>query len=245
MEWQEWGKQLIDVLGLKRQPITVTYTDTPPQSTSGGKCRACSAVIKAGEGEVIVLNADTSTCPGGSMYLGLVPQPPERARTLRDFLINGEKLFSCPTSIHRSNFLSKVKPPFGLADHVVFAPLVSAPLKPDLAIFTVNAQQAARLIALGYWETGVPIQCDPTGSQCKSTITYPLVTNQINISLGDITARRSEKYGDDEMFVSIPYTHLRSVISAIPYCTAGTAKGSLPPAMRQAIADQGGEPLEF
>ena len=128
---------------------------------------------------------------------------------------------------------------------MVFAPLLSAPLKPDVVIFTGNAQQAARLVALGYWEDGMPMQCDPTGAQCRSTITYPLVTNEINISLGDITARRSEKYRDDEMFVSVPYSRLRSMVIAIPHSTAGTGKAVLPPAMRQAMEEAGGEPLEF
>ena len=244
MEWQDWGKQLVELLGLKRPPVAVTYTDTPPEG-SDVKCRVCRAVIKAGEGEVVVMNAGTSTCPGGSLYLGLSPQPPERARALREFLINGEKLISCPAAIYRANFLSRIKPPFGLADFVVFASLTAMPLKPDVAIFTVNAQQAARLLTLGYWETGEPMQCDPTGALCKSVITYPLVTNQINISLGDITARRSEKYGDDEMFVTLPYSHLRSVIGAIPHSSAGTGKAVLPPAMRQVMEEQGGEPIEF
>ena len=245
MEWQRWAEQLTQLLALKRAPVTVTYTDAPPEGAGDGKCRVCGALVQAAQGKTLVLSAGNSTCPGGSMYLGLAAQPPERARTLRDFLINGEKLFSCPTAIHRSQALSRVKPPYGLADHVVFAPLASALLRPDVVVFTVNAQQAARLVTLAYWETGEPMQCDPTGALCKSVITYPLVMNTVNISLGDITARRSEKYGDDEMFVSIPYTHLRSAIGAIPYCTAGTAKGSIPPAMRQAIAEQGGEPLEF
>jgi len=244
MEWQEWGKQLVELLGLRRQPVAVTYTDAPPKG-AGPKCRVCDAIIKAGEREVVVMEAGTSACPGGSTYLGLAPQPPERAKALREFLINGEKLLSCPTAIYRSNFLSRIKPPFGLADHVVFAPLVSAPLKPDVAIFTVNAQQAARLVTLAYWETGEPMQCDPTGALCKSVITYPLVTNQVNISLGDITARRAEKYGDDEMFVTAPYAHLRAIVAAIPHSSAGRGKAVLPPAMRQVMEEHGGEAIEF
>ncbi len=244
MEWQAWGKQLVELLDLKRRPVAVTYTDDPPQP-AGKKCRVCTAMIKAAEDEVVVMTAENSACPGGSVFLGLSQQPPERAKALREFLTAGEKLYSCPAAIYRTNFLSRVKPPFGLADAVVFAPLVSAALKPDVAIFTVNAQQAARLITLGFWETGEPMQCDPTGALCKSVITYPLVTNQINISLGDITARKMEKYGPDEMFVTVPFAHLRSIIGAIPHCAAGTGKAVLPPAMRQMMEAQGGEAIEL
>jgi uncharacterized protein (DUF169 family) len=89
------------------------------------------------------------------------------------------------------------------------------------------------------------MSCDPTGAQCRSVITYPLVTNQVNISLGDITARRSEKYRDDELFVTLPMMHLRSAVASIERCTAGTAKIEIPPAMRRVLEESGGEPLEL
>ena len=245
MEWQGWAAQLTQLLGLKTAPVGVTYADTPPVGASGQKCRVCGALRAAAAGAVIDLSRENSTCPGGSMYLGLSSQPPERARTLREFLIHGEKLMSCPTAIYRSSFLSKVKPPFGLADHVVLSPLASAELAPDVSVFVCDAQQAARLISLAYYETGMPMSCDPTGAQCKSVITYPLVTNQVNVSFGDITARRSEKYGDDEMFVTLPLSHLRSVVASIPHSTAGTARAEMPPAMRRTLEEAGGEPLEL
>ena len=241
MEWQAWAGRLAEVLGLATAPVAVTYTDAPPAEASARKCRACGALRLAAEGAVIALSKDNSTCPGGSMYLGLAPQPPERARALREFLISGEKLFSCPTAIYRSSFLSKVKPPYGLADHVVFSPLARATLAPDVAVFVVNAQQAARLVALAYYETGLPMSCDPTGSQCKSVITYPLVTNQVNVSFGDVTARRSERYRDDELFVSLPLSHFRSVAASVERSAAGTAKVEIPPAMRRMLEGTGGE----
>jgi uncharacterized protein (DUF169 family) len=245
MEWQRWGGQFTDLLGLRRLPVAVTYTDTPPAGASRAKCRVCGALTAASRGEVIDLSAENSTCPGGSQYLGLVPVPPERAPVLREFLINGEKLFSCPTAIYRAMYLCQVKPPFGLAEHIVFSPLAQAALRPDIAVFVGNAQQAARLITLAFYEDGMPMECDPTGAQCRSVITYPLVTNKVNVSLGDITARRSEEYGDDELFVTLPYASLRSAVNSIPHSSAGTGKAILPPAMRQALEEAGGEPLEL
>jgi uncharacterized protein (DUF169 family) len=241
MEWQEWGKQLREVLALERSPVAVTYADVAPQGASSGKRRVCGALRQAAEGAVVDLTAENSACPGGSQYLGLKAQAPEHARTLREFLIHGEKLFSSPAGIYRSMALAKVKPPFGLADHVVFSPLDRAELRPDLVVFICNAWQAARLINLAYFETGMPMECDPTGSLCRSVVTYPLVTGKVNVSFGDITARKMEKYLEDELFVTLPCAHLQSVVASLDRCAAGTAKAEIPAGMRRLMAESGGE----
>jgi uncharacterized protein (DUF169 family) len=241
MEWQRWGKQLVEVLGLTKSPVGVTYTDAGPRDASSGKCRVCGALRNAAQGTVIDLTAKNSTCPGGSQYLGLRAQAPEHARTLREFLIHGEKLFSSPTAIHRSMNLAKVRPPFGLAEHVVFSPMHQAEFRPDIAVFICNAWQAARLINLAYYETGIPMECDPTGSLCRSVITYPLVTGKVNVSFGDITARKMEKYPADELFVTLPYAHLRSAVASLDVCTAGTAEAEIPADMRRLMEGSGGE----
>lgn len=244
-EWQQWGKELQEVLGLARAPVAVTYADTPPKGASGGRCRVCSAIFQASDGKVVDLSAENSACPGGSLYLGLRAQSPEHAVSLRDFLINGEKLYSCPAAIQRSNALSKVKPPLGMANHVILGPLTSSELSPDVAIFLCNAWQAARLISLAWFEAGMPMECDPSGALCKSVITYPLITGQVNISLGDITARKSERMSEHELFVALPFQSLRSAAASIDRCTGGRAKGEIPESMRRVIQESGGEPPEL
>jgi uncharacterized protein (DUF169 family) len=71
------------------------------------------------------------------------------------------------------------------------------------------------------------------------------VTNQVNVSFGDITARRSEKYRDDELFVALPMTHLRSAVASIERCSAGTAKIEIPAAMRRVLEETEGEVTEL
>jgi len=245
MEWQGWSKQLTEVLELKKAPVAVTYADAPAAGASSGKCRVCGALSQASQGTTIDLTAENSTCAGGSLYLGLRQQPPEQARALREFLINGEKLLCSPAAIHRMRAMSKVQPPFGMANHVVFSPLHKAELCPDVTVFICSAGQAARLVHLAYYEMGLPMECDPTGALCRSVITYPLVTGMVNVSFGDITARRSEKMAGDELFVTFPFTFLRSAVASIGRCSAGTAKAEMPAAMRQVIRESGGEPPEL
>jgi uncharacterized protein (DUF169 family) len=241
MEWQTWGQRLVDVLELRLAPVAVTYADEAPEGALTDRHRVCGALPAAAQGAIIDMTAENSACPGGSQYLGLRAQAPERWATIRDFLIRGEKLFSCPAAIHRSMALAKVTPPMNLAPHVVFAPLPEAPLAPDVTVFICNAWQAARLINLAYFETGLPMECDPTGSLCRSAITYPLVTNRVNVTFGDVTARRMESYREEELLVSLPLTDLRSVVASLDRCSAGTAAVEIPPAMQEMMAESGGE----
>lgn len=67
MEWQEWGKQLREVLALERSPVAVTYADLAPPGASTEKCRVCGALRQSTEGAVIDLTAENSACPGGSL----------------------------------------------------------------------------------------------------------------------------------------------------------------------------------
>ena len=158
-------------------------------------------------------------------------------KVLRDFLMSGEKLYSCPAAIHRMRAMSKVKPPVGMAEAIVFAPLDRAELQPDLAVFLCNAWQASRLIGLASYETGLPMQCDPTGALCRAAVTYPLVTGQVNVTFGDVTARRTERAPEDELYVSLPFQHLRSVAMSIDRSGCGTASLEIPEAMRHLIQE--------
>lgn len=223
MEWQQWCTELTEVLALAKTPVAVSYTDHPPADAALPQCRVCSALHRAAAGETIVMDASNSVCPGGSMYMGFRPPDPEGAERLREFLINGEKLFSCPASIFRSQRTGPALP-VGMAKYAVFAPLDRMPVRPDVTVLFVNSWQAARLVSLGWYETGEAMQCDPTGASCRSVITYPLVTNRFNVSFGDITERRSEQLPESELYVSLPWVHLRSVVASLSDCSAGRAE---------------------
>lgn len=237
MQWQRMSGRLSEVLGLAKQPVGVTFADEPPEGAEAVKCRACGALRMAADGRVIAIGAENSACPGGSQYLGLRAMEPERAVGLREFLIHGEKLFASPAAIHRMQALSKAKPPAGIASWVVFSPMEKAALRPDVIVVACNAWQAARLVNLLTYETGLPMECDPTGALCRSAITYPLVTGKTNVTFGDVTARRAEGVPEDELYVCLPYTDFELVVRSLDHCGAGTAPIEIPPAFREAVRE--------
>lgn len=125
--------------------------------------------------------------------------------------------------------MTPAKPPAGIAERVLFAPLERAPLRPDIVVFLCNAWQGARLVNLAYYQTGLPMNCDPTGSLCRSAITYRLVTGRVNVTFGDVTARELAGDPEDLLLVCVPYSHLVSIVDSIDGCGAGTAPREMPP----------------
>lgn len=227
-EWTEEAEKLLEVLGLERKPVAVTFTNDEVEG-SREKTWVCRAMkVSAEEGKSFVIDSETSICRGGSWHCGLQP-PPEKEprRQLQEFLTRGEKLTHSIVSFQRMGDLGSA-PPTGMSDRILFEPLESASVRPDLALFICNGEQACRLISLDHFWDGKPPKTEVTGSLCHAAIGYPIVTGNTNVTFGDWTARRMQKYPPDVVFVSIPYERMHNLVAAIPGCSAGTAKVELP-----------------
>ena len=55
------------------------------------------------------------------------------------------------------------------------------------------------------------------GSLCWSMITYPLVSGNFNVSVGDISARRMEQWDPNIMAASIPWVLIRGIAEAVEF----------------------------
>ncbi len=76
-----------------------------------------------------------------------------------------------------------------------------------------------------FWDGKTP-SIEMRGSLCWSMITYPLVSGNFNLSVGDISARRLERWDPNIMVASIPWERIRCVAEAIDLSTAGRAEPS-------------------
>lgn len=233
MEWKNCAKEIRGLLKLKGNPIAITYSMIPPSKSVAGKYRECDAFLKARDGKVIDLTASTSACAGGTWHLGLGEHPKGEAdKALKDFLVNGEKLYCSIAAFHRSQSLT-TQPPLGLADHIVFSPMDKAEFRPDIVLFICNAEQACRLITLDGYDTGIPPKLEMSGSTCHQAVAYPLVSGELNVSLMDYTSRHIIGYKDEDLLVSIPYHRFHGVMRSIDHSTAGKAKMEIPESFRR------------
>lgn len=235
MEWTTHGDEIRELLRLKGNAMGITYSMNPPSTSVKGKHRVCDAFLRARGGEVIDLTVSTSACPGGTWHLGLGERPKgEGDKTLKCFLVDGEKIYCSVAAFHRAQALS-APPPLGLADHVILSPLNKAEFRPDVVLFICNAEQACRLVTLDSYGTGIPPRIEMSGSTSHQAVAYPVVTGELNVSLMDYTSRRIRGYKPEDLLVSIPYHRFLGVMRSIDYCTAGRAKMEIPESVRRLI----------
>lgn len=235
--WVSQAGELTELLGLDGKPVAVNFTND--EWDGAGKKRAwiCGALKKAAGGESFVIDTESSACPGGSWHCGL-SQPPgaEARRALQKFLTRGEKLTHSIVTFQRMTGLT-VTPPTGLSDRILIGPMDDAEARPDLVVFLCNPEQACRLVALDHYWDGIPPTVELAGSLCHTAIAYPAVTGRTNVTFGDWTARRMQKYPSDTVFLSVPYERLHNLVLAIPECSAGTAPVEIPEEMRSFMRD--------
>lgn len=235
VEWKDYAVQIRKLLGLKGNPVAITYSMRLPSTSAEGKYRVCDAFLHARDGKVIDITISTSACAGGTWHLGLGERlKGEGDKALKEFLVNGEKLYCSIATFHRAQALT-TPPPLGLADHVIFSPMDKAEFRPDIVLFICNAQQACRLVTLDSYDTGVPPRIEMSGSTCHQAVAYPVVTGELNVSLMDYTSRRIRGYKPEDLLVSIPYHRFLGVMRSIDHCTAGRAKMEIPESFRRLI----------
>ncbi|TEB06098.1 hypothetical protein Psch_03140 [Pelotomaculum schinkii] len=226
MIWQEYSRQLQEVLALDGSPVGVSFSDVPASNGKENRIMPCTAIYQAArKGFTFNICAENCTCPGGLTSLGLSIPTPEKAALTKKFLIEGEKFISCNASFFRMRSLSQGQPPFGVSKYVVIGPLETFELKPDLVLFLCNPGQASRLVLLSTYETGIPLKAQLSGSTCSGAITQPLSKGRVNVTFIDPSSRHLVKgFKDSDLIFSVPFFNVRSIIESIPLSTAGTAQ---------------------
>ncbi|MGZ7188639.1 MAG: DUF169 domain-containing protein, partial [Halobacteriota archaeon] len=172
------------VLGLKKEPLTISFTNERISDGLYEKTSICKALKRAAEANCFVIDEKVSTCAGGSRFCGFTEVTSgEQKRRLQRFLTKGEKLASTIVSFERMQKLTS-QPPTGLADRLVICPLEKTRIRPDIVLSQCNPEQACRLITLDtYWD-GISPKQQVIGSLCHSSIVYPIMAGYTNITTG-------------------------------------------------------------
>jgi uncharacterized protein (DUF169 family) len=220
LNYQEMENRLAEALGPERRAIAIAYREQPPQGVepfSGVQPSGCSFWKLAAEGRTFyTVAADHYNCPIGS-YTHNVPLPQEREPELMQTLgLMGEVGYLRMEEIP-SVFRLPQTP--GV---VVYSPLGSAPVEPDVVLFFGKPGRMMLLVEAavraGIYST-LPLLARPTCMALPASMQTGVVA-----SAGCIGNRVYTGIGEDELYVAVPGSALAKLVEEMPVIAAANAK---------------------
>jgi len=223
-EWQGYGITLKELLNLEYSPVAINYIQGTLLKNTNKKIRICQAILEAGKGSVCQIDKENNACFGASWHLGFLGTKERRIEgMIRKFVIEREKLFVSHQALEK--LLAQVEElPRGPDAYFTLAPLEKCALIPQLAIFICNPEAACRLLTLATFSDGLMPKIKIGGPTCRMSVIYPLLSQEINLSFYDYTARKMCNLEKDKLIITIPYRKLPQIIESIGRCPAGKAK---------------------
>jgi uncharacterized protein (DUF169 family) len=208
MTAKDAAAQLKGLLGLRTEPVALTFRATPPAGVprvGAAAASGCTYWKQAAEGRAFYTEAsDHYGCPIGSYTHG-IDLPPERMQELQGVI---------KTMIDLGYLRSEEVPgiprrpgPFGVA---VYAPLAETPLEPDVVLVRGNAKQVM-LLAEAADAAGVGAASGLMGRPTCAAIPEALRARRPVASLGCIGNRVYNDLADDELYFALPGEHVGAV----------------------------------
>lgn len=215
---------------LARQPVAVKFL-SPEQDNyniqpADHRNTVCSFIQEAAGGGCFAVDESKISCPGGLKWLGF-PSPLADSRLYKFFLGNIEKV-KCSTQVAEKLLECLPQPPReGTYEQVLFAPLDHCPYQPDITVLVTNPKQAYRIIVTAHLDDCHFVKTVPLCAACHGSITVPLITGELNVSMIDPEARRFGNYNDADVLVGIPQSRLERLIANLKETPFGQKKETL------------------
>jgi len=232
-EWQGYSGALKELLNLEYSPVAISCLKEASSKEGEKKIRICRAILDAGKGAILEVDKQNNACFGASWHLGFHKlKDPKVIEMVKKFVVDGEKLFCSYEALDK--LMSQMEEvPDNSGSYFILSPLEKAEIKPDLVIFVCNAEVACRLLTLVTFLDGIMPKIKIGGPTCRMSIISPLLTQEVNLSFYDYTARKMCNIEKDKLLISIPYKKIPQIIESIDKCSAGRAKIEYPAEFRQ------------
>lgn len=212
----ELALKMKEILTLKREPVGVKFIKDAEkgvlkdQYDGETKTRYCQALMRAGNGEKILITAANISCPASAAAFGLKPLP--------EALVTGQMLynmglFATPEAGKKAmDSMTRLQP--GEYRGVVLSPLESIEVRPDVVVVESLPEHLMWLALASIYETGKRLEFNSAIFQatCVDATVIPFVTGKINCSLGCFGCREATNIEDGENLLGIPYDQLDYVV---------------------------------
>jgi uncharacterized protein (DUF169 family) len=198
-DYQTMEQRLADALGLTRRPVAVAFRDAPPPGVakfSGTEPSGCSFWRVAAAGRAFyTVPGDHENCAIGS-YTHNIPLAAERAAELEQTLG-----FMTGIGYIRTEEVAGIPRLARTPGVVVYAPLGTTPVDPDVVLFT---GRPGRVMLLQEAALRAGIGARPSALGRPTCMALPAALGQgVIVSTGCIGNRAYTDLGEDELYVMV------------------------------------------
>ncbi|MDP8922467.1 MAG: DUF169 domain-containing protein [Chloroflexota bacterium] len=202
----DYGRALVDDLGLDRPPVALAFLDVAPAGVTtaeGLEPSACTFWRQAEQGVFYVGAERHLECPIGAMTMGF-ELPPERAPEAEQLV--GMMVDLQYFSLEEVEHLPSVKQPHR---GILYGPLAEFPVQPDVVLMIATPRQG---MLLAEASESVALRAAPAlptmGRPACAAVAWSANDATVTLSLGCIGARTYVEVPDDRAIVVLPGTVL-------------------------------------
>lgn len=213
----ESSSKMKEILKLNREPVGVKFIKTSDNIElkdlydETAKTRYCQALMRAGNGEKIIITSENITCPASAAAFGLKPLP--------DMLSSGKMLVNmglfATAEAGKKAMDGMTRLNQGEYSKVILSPLKEMEIEPDVVVIESKPEHLMWLSLASIYETGERIHTDSAIFQatCVDSTVIPFVTNEINSTLGCYGCREATNIQESENLIGIPFKKLQALIN--------------------------------
>lgn len=208
---------LISILGLERKPVGVKFLkekdddDFKNTYDKTTKMRYCQALMRAGQGEKIIITQDNIACPASAAAFGLKPLP--------EILSSGQMLYNmglfATLEAGAKAMEGMTRLDQGAYNGLVLSPLAEMEIEPDVIVIESMPEHLMWLALASIYDTGERLNFSSAIFQatCVDSTVIPLKTDQVNASLGCYGCREATNIKMEENLIGIPYSKIEAIIA--------------------------------
>ncbi len=209
---------LMEILELERKPVGIKFFESKDRIAKIVKegydrdfrGRYCQALMRAGEGEKVVLTKENITCPASTAAFGFKP--------LADKLRTGEvldKMGLFKDKDAASNTMDAIpRLELGKYQGVALGPLNDVNYPVDVIVIESKVEDIMWLALASYYDEGGRLEFNSSIFQatCVDSTVVPFLTKKINTSLGCFGCREATDVNSGEALIGIPQKSFNKII---------------------------------
>lgn len=212
----EMSAKLKNILNLEREPVGVKFIKDSDKAIfkndydGNTKTRYCQALMRAGNGESIMITSENISCPASAAAFGLKPLP--------EILSSGKMLLNMglfeTLEAGKKAMEGMTRLNYGDYSAVILSPLDKMEIEPDVVVIESTPEHLMWLSLASIYETGERLHFDSALFQatCVDSTVIPFVTQKLNSTLGCYGCREATNIKDEENLIGIPYSKLSDIL---------------------------------